>query len=340
MLDGASVNPSSTRRASPTEIAIDQRAQTRESKARSAVDQPRRIVTTTPAASEQPTPPEHLRAAVDHYFGASLKRATRYATMLATDGVVRGLIGPREVPRLWDRHLLNSVVLVERIPPDAVVADVGSGAGLPGVVLAIARPDLRVILIEPQLRRTRFLQEVVTALGLAQVRVVRARAEQAVADCEPADVVVSRAVAPLDRLAAWSLPLARTGGTMLALKGASAHDEVEAHRDAVRRAGGGEPLVVTCGAEWLDPPATAIEVVRESGASPSVASGERGSSASRSKGSQAGGSWTSDARASGSRAGGSRTSGSRSGETQARGSQAGGARTHRSRSSRRPRRRR
>ncbi|MGH3646075.1 MAG: 16S rRNA (guanine(527)-N(7))-methyltransferase RsmG [Micromonosporaceae bacterium] len=213
--------------------------------------------------STEPVLAEPLRDAAEHYFGARLELARRYAERLATDGVVRGLIGPREVPRLWERHLLNSVALVEMLPDNASVVDVGSGAGLPGVVLGIARPDLDVVLVEPLLRRTTFLDEVVRELELSRVTVLRARAEDAVGELEPADAVVARAVAPLDRLARWCLPLAAPGGRVLAMKGASAAEEVATHEQAVRRAGGGQAVVRTCGAEWLDPAVTVVEVVRE-----------------------------------------------------------------------------
>lgn len=207
--------------------------------------------------------PAALRPAAEHYFGERLPLVTRYAELLATEGVVRGLIGPREVPRLWERHLLNSVALAERIPHGASVGDVGSGAGLPGVVLSISRPELDVFLVEPQLRRTSFLEEVIQVLELNRVTVVRARAEEAVRRMQPVDVVVARAVAPLGRLVEWSLPLAVLGGRLLAVKGASAAAELARDRSAVRRAGGADPVLATCGAEWLDPPVTVIEVLRE-----------------------------------------------------------------------------
>jgi 16S rRNA (guanine527-N7)-methyltransferase len=194
-------------------------------------------------------------------FGDRLPLAHRYAELLATDGVVRGLIGPREAPRLWERHLLNCAVVAEIIDKESSVVDVGSGAGLPGIVLAIARPDLTVTLIEPMARRIAFLTEAVASLGLAgAVRVVRARAEEYSGPL--ADVVTARAVAPLDRLAAWCLPLAAPGGRVLALKGASAAEEVAAHRAAVQRLGGGTPVIRYCGAEVLDPPTTVVEIVR------------------------------------------------------------------------------
>jgi 16S rRNA (guanine527-N7)-methyltransferase len=131
----------------------------------------------------------------------------------------------------------------------------------------VARPDLRVSLVESLARRTNFLSEVVEALDLDRVEVVRRRAEDCVDLLAPADVVTARAVAPLDRLAAWSLPLVRPGGSMLAIKGSSAAAEIEEHRNAVRRAGGGEPALLRCGARWLAEPATVVEVRRLSGGS-------------------------------------------------------------------------
>jgi 16S rRNA (guanine527-N7)-methyltransferase len=188
-----------------------------------------------------------------------------YAELLITDGVVRGLIGPREAPRIWERHLINCAVMAEMIPIGASVADVGSGAGLPGIVLAVARPDLTITLIEPLARRTAFLSEAVTALGLdTTVTVVRGRAEE-VAGGPPvaADIVTARAVAPLDRLAGWCLPLAAVGGRLLALKGSSAADEVAEHREAIARLGGSDPVIALCGEGVIEPPATVVEIVRE-----------------------------------------------------------------------------
>ncbi len=160
-------------------------------------------------------------------FGSRLALAEQYAELLATLGTERGLIGPREVPRLWDRHLLNCAVLTDLIVAGQTVADVGAGAGLPGLAVAIRRPDLRVTLIEPLLRRTRFLDETVAVLGLDNVEVVRGRAE-ALTPRGPFDVVTSRAVAPLERLLRWSLPLSSEQGEVLAIKGANAGTEVDA----------------------------------------------------------------------------------------------------------------
>lgn len=163
-----------------------------------------------------------------------LPLAERYAALLADDGVVRGLIGPREAPRLWERHLVNCALLAEVIPEGVSVCDVGSGAGLPGLVLAIARPDLRLTLVEPLLRRTTFLTEAVDALGLTNAEVVRGRADSLHGE-RRFDVVTSRAVAPLGRLLDWSMPLVDADGALVAIKGSSAAEEVaEASADLAR----------------------------------------------------------------------------------------------------------
>lgn len=155
-------------------------------------------------------------------FGDNLARAERYHDLLATTGTTRGFIGPRETPKLWDRHILNCAVLGEAIATGLTVADIGSGAGLPGIPLAIARPDLTIYLVEPLLKRSTFLTEVVHELGLGNVTVIRGRAEEreVKAALGLVDVVTSRAVAPLGKLAGWSLPLVKPGGHMLAMKGA------------------------------------------------------------------------------------------------------------------------
>lgn len=196
-------------------------------------------------------------------FGDRLDVAQRYEELLAGPGVVRGLIGPREADRLWDRHILNSAAIAEAIEPEARVVDIGSGAGLPGIPLAIARPDLRVTLVEPMLRRTEFLTEAVAELGITAT-VVRGRAEDdsVRAAVGGADVVVSRAVAGLDKLSRWSLPLLRPGGRMLALKGERADDEVAEHRSAMLKLGASDVRVLRCGSGYLNPPTTVVEAVR------------------------------------------------------------------------------
>lgn len=190
-------------------------------------------------------------------FGPALGRAVAYAELLATDGTVRGLIGPREVPRLWDRHLLNSAAVAPLVPDRARVVDVGSGAGLPGIPLALARPDLAVVLLEPLARRVAFLDECVERLALDNVTVVRGRAEEGPVrrSLGGADVVVARAVAPIERLAGWCLPLLRTGGRLLALKGSSAADELAA---AGPLPGAADAEVREVG----DPPTTVVVVTR------------------------------------------------------------------------------
>lgn len=180
-------------------------------------------------------------------FGSRLPLAQAYHDSLATDGATRGFIGPREVDRLWERHLINCAVVEAVMARGARVVDVGSGAGLPGIPLAIARPDLNITLIEPLLKRSIYLQEVTEQLGLDNVTVIRGRAEEgpvkkAVAG---ADIVTSRAVAPLGKLAAWSLPLVRVGGEMIALKGESVRHELARDGQAIRKAGGGKAEVMT-----------------------------------------------------------------------------------------------
>ena len=196
-------------------------------------------------------------------FGPRLDTARRYADLLAGPGLERGLIGPREVDRIWDRHMLNCAAVAELIEPGARVVDVGSGAGLPGLPVAIARPDLDVTLVEPMLRRTEFLGEAVAALGLAAT-VVRGRADDAAVRLavSDADVVVSRAVADLAKLTRWSLPLLRPGGRMLALKGERAEAEVAEHGAAMARLGARGVEVVRCGTGYLSPAATVVVAVR------------------------------------------------------------------------------
>lgn len=197
-------------------------------------------------------------AAAAELFGARLPEARRYVALLADAGVERGLIGPREATRLWSRHLLNSAVPAPLLPADAAVVDVGSGAGLPGIPLALARPDCTFYLVEPLLRRTVFLAEVVAELGLDNVRVLRGRAEDAVegvmdATDGGADVATSRAVAPLGKLARWSVPLLRVGGTFLPMKGSSAGDEVRRDAAELVAAGLGPAEVIPVGAGIVDP---------------------------------------------------------------------------------------
>jgi 16S rRNA (guanine527-N7)-methyltransferase len=211
----------------------------------------------TEEAAELPPAPEAAR----EVFGERYADAVRYAELLADAGVRRGLIGPREVPRLWERHLLNCAVLSEVIPQGVSVCDVGSGAGLPGIPLALTRPDLSITLLEPLLRRTTFLEEVVRLLGLTKVTVVRGRAEEMVGKLPAVDVVTARAVAPLDRLAGWGLPLLRPHGEMAVLKGDTAEEELKAARAALSRLGAVETSVVQVGEGIVNPLSTVVRVL-------------------------------------------------------------------------------
>jgi 16S rRNA (guanine527-N7)-methyltransferase len=196
-------------------------------------------------------------------FSRALPTAEAFAELLTGEATVRGLIGPREVPRLWERHLLNCAVITERMPQGSSVCDIGSGAGLPGIAIAIRRPDLNLTLVEPLLRRTTFLELAVSRMGLDNVTVHRGRAEELHGDPEWAggfDVVTSRAVAPMDRLAGWSLPLVRPGGLFLAMKGSSAQDELDRAAKVIRRLGGIDAHVETLGAQWLEPAVTVVSV--------------------------------------------------------------------------------
>nr|WP_204016945.1 16S rRNA (guanine(527)-N(7))-methyltransferase RsmG [Sphaerimonospora thailandensis] len=215
--------------------------------------------------------PEAPAAAPEVFPGEAIRQARMFAEMLAGPGVVRGLLGPREVPRIWDRHLLNCAVVAEAVPPDAALVDIGSGAGLPGLVLAIVRPDVRVTLLEPLLRRTTFLSECVEVLKLDNVEVLRGRAEE-LARKRLFDVATARAVAPLDRLLAWSMPLLREGGELLAMKGERAAEEVEAARSQMKSSGARSVELVTVGRGRVEPPATLVRVV--AGRSP-IVSGRR-----------------------------------------------------------------
>ena len=192
-----------------------------------------------------------------------------YARVLETDGVTMGLIGPREAPRLWSRHLLNCAVVVgpgtELVGESMSVADVGSGAGLPGLVWAIARPDLTLTLVEPLLRRATFLQTVVSGLGLDdRVAVRRGRAEDVCTDptWSGVDVVTARAVAPLERLLGWTVPLLKPGGRLVMLKGSNAEDEVQAARDVATVLGVTGLRVMLCGVGEVDPATTVVTGVR------------------------------------------------------------------------------
>lgn len=192
------------------------------------------------AAAGEPAPPAAARLFGPERVGL----AERYAQALRTDGVVRGLIGPREAPRIWDRHLLNCVLMAPELPEGATVADIGSGAGLPGLVLAVARPDIRITLIEPLLRRTTFLEEVVADLGLGNVVVARGRAEMFHGK-QTFDVVTARAVSGLAQLLDWCMPLVAADGVLAVMKGSSADAEVTEAEARLRAWGCAAPELVT-----------------------------------------------------------------------------------------------
>lgn len=193
-------------------------------------------------------------------FGERLTLAERFVEHLATSGIERGLLGPREIPRLWDRHVLNCAVVGELIPAGARVADVGSGAGLPGLALAIARPDATFYLIEPLERRVNWLREVTDDLGLTNVEIFRGRAEQAVGKFS-VNVVTARAVSALSGLASLTMPLLKGSGEVLAIKGRSAHEEVEKAAKIIRRLSGKSTSVETVGGSLLEEPTTVVRIV-------------------------------------------------------------------------------
>lgn len=202
-----------------------------------------------------PEPPAEAVA----IFGSQLGLARRYADLLATTGIAHGLVGPREAARLWQRHLVNCAVMESLVPQGESVADIGSGAGLPGIVLAIRRPDLQLTLVEPLLRRTVWLEQTVAELGLDNVTVHRSRAQEFTGTVP---VATARAVASLDKLVRWSFPLLEAGGRLLALKGEAAAEELEAARPKLERWGVMETGVHVIGTDRISEPVRVVEVVR------------------------------------------------------------------------------
>jgi 16S rRNA (guanine527-N7)-methyltransferase len=181
--------------------------------------------------------------AVREFLGQGYDTLVRFHDRLRDEGEVRGLIGPREVSRLWERHILNSAAVVPYLAGASSVADVGSGAGLPGVVVAILRPDLDVHLIEPMERRTAWLTEIADDLGLGNVQVKRGRVDE-YHDALEVDIVTSRAVAGLAKLARMSLPLVRRGGAMVVLKGRNVAQEIDPARKVLRSFKASEPEIL------------------------------------------------------------------------------------------------
>jgi 16S rRNA (guanine527-N7)-methyltransferase len=198
-------------------------------------------------------------------FGSALGLAERYAGLLAGPGTEQGLIGPRETARVWDRHLMNCAAVAELVPHPCSMIDLGSGAGLPGVVLAMLLPDSDVVLLEPMARRAAFLEECVRVLGLDNATVRCARAEEVTGQLE-ADVVTARAVAPMKRLAGLALGLVRPGGLVLAIKGAGAAEELAEAGPVLSRLGARDAELVLAGRGKVSPPPTVIRLTAGPGA--------------------------------------------------------------------------
>lgn len=213
-----------------------------------------------PEPQEPPIVEGKMLEAAEAVFGDNLDLARAYVGHLASSGIVRGLIGPREVPRLWERHVLNCAVVESLIPRDARVADVGSGAGLPGLCLALARPDISITLIEPLERRVTWLEEVVQDLQLGNVQILRTRGEQARDQLGGVDVVTARAVSALTGLLDITLPLLDGDGQLLALKGRSAQAEIDKARKKLKRWKADRTEILTVGQDLLDEPTTVVRV--------------------------------------------------------------------------------
>jgi 16S rRNA (guanine527-N7)-methyltransferase len=192
-------------------------------------------------------------------FGSGLPAAVEYVRLLAGAGVARGLLGPREVPRVWSRHVLNCAAIAELVPHPSTLVDLGSGAGLPGVVLALLLPDVEVILLERMQRRAAFLGECVRLLDLRNAQVRCGRAEDLAGELA-VDVVTARAVAPMERLAGLALGLVRPGGLVLAIKGDGAQQEVARARPVLRRLGAADVSVLRVGGGSVDPAATVVRL--------------------------------------------------------------------------------
>lgn len=216
---------------------------------------------------ETTVPPERTaeeRTASEAVFGSRLEVARGFVQHLATSGIERGLLGPREIPRLWGRHVLNCAVVARLMEQGSSVVDVGSGAGLPGIAIAIARPDLTLHLVEPLERRVTWLNEVVDELGLDNVAVHRARAEQMIGEVS-GRYVTARAVSAMSTLAGWTLPLTTADGEVLAIKGRSAAEEIEKARKVIRKLGGDTAEIITVGADILAEPTTVVRIARRRG---------------------------------------------------------------------------
>jgi len=219
-------------------------------------------VTVSDAGSTDDSDPLDGDPRLEPFFGTAYPAVKGFRDLLVREGVLRGLVGPREVSRLWGRHILNSAAVVPFLPESGQIIDLGSGAGLPGVVVAAMRPDAQVVLLEPMERRTDWLSEVASELGLSNVVVRRGRAQD-VQGTLVGDAVTVRAVASLDKLYRWAFPLLRKGGTLVALKGGKAEEEVEAARHVGRKLGGGQAEVITASTLEGVEETRVVRVVRE-----------------------------------------------------------------------------
>lgn len=203
---------------------------------------------------------KHFEAEPDsaqRIFGPSIDKARAYAQALANDSDELGLLGPRELDKLWSRHILNSAVVSELIRSGERVADVGSGAGLPGIPMAIAKPDAKFVLIEPMERRSSWLQKIVAELELNNVEVIRARAEEV--QLSDFDVVTARAVAALEKLLKLCVPLLHPGGRLIALKGSKAVEEIEDAKRLQKKLKIASFKLLICGEEFLSEPTSVVE---------------------------------------------------------------------------------
>jgi 16S rRNA (guanine527-N7)-methyltransferase len=195
-------------------------------------------------------------------FGPQIETARAFAQKLANDSDDLGLLGPRELDKLWSRHILNSAVVAETVRAGDLVADVGSGAGLPGIPMAIVLPEAHFVLIEPMERRSNWMLEVIDGLGLTNVEVRRARAEE-VLDLK-FDIVTARAVAALDKLLRLTVHLLKPGGSLIALKGSKAAEEIEAAKKLQKKLGIASFEIQICGEKFLAEPTSVVKTTLDS----------------------------------------------------------------------------